>query len=145
RPAGLNRIGAGVGLPAGRGLSEGAPGAASRHVVLRGSNLSELFSLGRVPTSGDDVGCREVDVLAAKSFTTLDEDDLLIGVLASGAGFGDPLRRDPLLVRRDVRWGLVSSEMARSVYGVVVTVGEVDDAGTAEARRLIRERRLAEG
>jgi hypothetical protein len=35
--------------------------------------------------------------------------------------------------------------MARSVYGVVVTVGEVDDAGTAEARRLIRERRLAEG
>src|SRR5438445_6882136 len=69
RPAGLNRIGAGVSLPAGRGLSGGSPGAASRAVVLRGCDLSRLFSRGRVPTSGDELECREVEVLAAKSFT----------------------------------------------------------------------------
>jgi N-methylhydantoinase B len=145
RPAGLNRIGAGVSLPAGRGLSGGAPGAASYEVVLRGCNLGELFSQGRVPVTGEEVDCREVEVLAAKSFTTMDEGDLLIGVLASGAGFGDPLRRDPELVVRDVRDGLVSPEMARSVYGVVVAGGRLDEAGTAEMRRDVRALRLAEG
>jgi len=145
RPAGLNRIGAGVSLPAGRGLSGGSPGAASRAVVLRGCNLGELFSRGRVPISAEELDCREVEVLAAKSFTMMDEGDLLIGVLASGAGFGDPLRRDPGLVVRDVRWGLVSVEMARSVYGVVVAGRELDEEGTAAARRDLRERRLAEG
>jgi N-methylhydantoinase B len=145
RPGGLNRIGSGVSLPAGRGLSGGAPGAASRSVVLRGCNLSELFAQGRVPTSADEVDSREVEVLAAKSFSVLDEGDLLIGVMASGAGFGDPLRRDPGWVVTDVRKGLVSVEMARSVYGVVVARGELDGAGTTVARQAIRERRLAEG
>jgi N-methylhydantoinase B len=145
RPGGLNRIGSGVSLPAGRGLSGGAPGAASRNVILRGCNLRELFAQGRVPVSGDEVECREVDVLAAKSFSVLDEGDLLIGVIGSGAGFGDPLRRDPGRVVTDLRKGLVSVEMARSVYGVVMAGDELDEAGTTAARQDVRERRLADG
>lgn len=143
RPAGLNTIGSGVSLPAGRGLAGGQPGAAARNVILRGSNVRALLASGRVPLSGDEVACREVDVLAAKSFTFIDEDDLLIGVLAGGAGFGDPLRRDPDLVVRDVREGLVSAGLARSVYGVVVAGGQADGPATEAARRAIREERLA--
>ena len=41
-------------------------------------------------------------------------------VTGNGGGFGDPKRRDPDLVRRDVRNGLISAERAREVYGVTI-------------------------
>jgi N-methylhydantoinase B len=41
--------------------------------------------------------------------------------LPGGGGYGDPLERDPDLVRRDVEDGLVSQEHAREAYGVALT------------------------
>jgi N-methylhydantoinase B/oxoprolinase/acetone carboxylase alpha subunit len=140
RPAGLNTIGSGVSLPGGRGLSGGHPGGPSSNVVLRGSNVRALFAAGRVPAEADEIEA-EVDVLAAKSFTMIDEDDLLIGCTAGGSGYGDPLLRDAGLVERDVAMGLVSEEAARSIYGVVVRDAKATEAARAE----IRARRLEEG
>jgi N-methylhydantoinase B len=37
-----------------------------------------------------------------------------------GAGYGDPLRRDPVRVAGEVREGLLSAERARDVYGVAL-------------------------
>jgi N-methylhydantoinase B len=145
RPAGLNNVGSGISVPAGRGLSGASPGAAASSVILRGSNLDELFAAGRIPLSAEEVGSREVDVIAAKSFSTIDEGDLLIGVLASGAGFGDPLRRDPHSVVRDVHEGLVTEPRARSVYGVELVDGELDEAATLAMRERFRAERLAQG
>jgi N-methylhydantoinase B len=52
-----------------------------------------------------------------------------------GGGWGDPLERDPELVRRDVAEELVSVEAARRDYGVVITRdGQIDVAATKEAR-----------
>ncbi|REE99634.1 hydantoinase B/oxoprolinase family protein [Thermomonospora umbrina] len=58
-----------------------------------------------------------------------------------GGGWGDPLRRDPLAVARDVRDGKVSPEGARDDYGVVLTGGEVDEAATDDLRRRLSEAR----
>jgi len=53
-----------------------------------------------------------------------------------GGGFGDPLRRDPARVLRDVRDETVSREAARDVYGVVLTAdGKTVDAAATERRR----------
>jgi len=145
RPAGLNNVGSGISVPAGRGLSGAGPGAAARSVILRGSNIGELFAGGRVPLSGDEVEAREVEVIAAKSFSTIDEGDLLIGVLSSGAGYGDALRREPRRVADDVDAGLVSAERALSVYGVLIRDGVLDEQGTAAARERLRAQRLALG
>ena len=56
---------------------------------------------------------------------------------AGGAGFGDPLQRDPELVRRDVRDQKVSVDAARDCYGVVIdeTSGKVDHAATTRLRK----------
>ena len=54
---------------------------------------------------------------------------------------GDPLDRDPALVRRDVRLDKVSPAHAESAYGVVVRDGEVD----VEATRRLRARRAPHG
>lgn len=55
---------------------------------------------------------------------------------AGGGGWGDPRRRDPAAVARDVLDGIVSVEAARAVYGVAVDgrSGDVDEAATARLR-----------
>ncbi|MBS0562838.1 MAG: hydantoinase B/oxoprolinase family protein, partial [Proteobacteria bacterium] len=56
--------------------------------------------------------------LRTKGFQIIPDGDRLILQLAGGGGMGDPKQRDPALVARDVRDGLVSAEEAREVYGV---------------------------
>jgi N-methylhydantoinase B len=70
---------------------------------------------------------------------------VLVARAPAGAGYGDPLRRDPAAVAADVVGGLVSSEMARDAYGVVLAGGEVDHGATQSARDDERAARLAEG
>jgi len=67
---------------------------------------------------------RQVDALADAEPVTAGE---LIRIRTTGGGgWGDPLRRDPALVVRDVVWRKVSPEAALSAYGVVLT-GSTDD------------------
>jgi N-methylhydantoinase B len=52
-----------------------------------------------------------------------------------GGGYGDPLRRSPALVARDVGRGYYTVEQASALYGVVLRAdGAVDDAATAKLR-----------
>ena len=64
---------------------------------------------------------------------------------STGGGYGNPLDRDPELVRWDVREEIVSAEKARSVYGVVLnTEAEeyaVDWAETEKLRTQLKDRR----
>jgi len=69
---------------------------------------------------------------------------------AGGGGYGDPLERDPALVREDVADDYVSLERARKDYGVVLRVidadlaeYEVDEEATARERARIRRERRA--
>ena len=61
--------------------------------------------------------------------------------LASGAGWGDPLEREPAAVLADVRNGLVSRERAQADYGVVVRPDETLDLAATAAERQVRPRR----
>ena len=60
-----------------------------------------------------------------------------------GGGWGDPLRRDPELVLRDARDGLVSPEAAREIYGVVLDVAgrQVDNDATIDLRICLSQER----
>ena len=52
------------------------------------------------------------------SGVTLRTGDQVKILMPGGGGYGDPARRDPDLVRRDVEEGFVSVEAARTVYGL---------------------------
>jgi N-methylhydantoinase B len=56
--------------------------------------------------------------------------------LPGGGGFYPPWDRDPALVLKDVRQGLVSPESAREIYGVVLDLerGAVDQQATEDVR-----------
>jgi N-methylhydantoinase B len=61
--------------------------------------------------------------------------DRLILELPGGAGMGDPTTRDPILVARDVRDGLVSAANARALYKVALTEAfAVNEPETARIR-----------
>jgi N-methylhydantoinase B len=145
QPSTFQTLASGVSVPAGRGLSGGSPGVAASSKILRGSNIAELFARGRVPTSANELTAERVEVQEAKQFTLLEDGDVVVGVESGGAGYGDPLRRDAQAVLRDVQDGLVSIEIARAVYGVVVVDDVVDEPSTAAERDSVRERRRSEG
>lgn len=58
--------------------------------------------------------------------------DLVVVKTPGGGGWGNPLQRDSEMVRMDVLRGLVSIEMARGVYGVIMSGAdmEIDIAAT---------------
>ncbi|MBL8702730.1 MAG: hydantoinase B/oxoprolinase family protein [Alphaproteobacteria bacterium] len=65
---------------------------------------------------------------------TMKQGDVLRMNSPSGGGFGDPLKRDPAAVLRDVLDELLSAALARSAYGVVIRDGRVDEAATRAER-----------
>ena len=58
----------------------------------------------------------------------------LVCLGAGGGGFGDPRMRDPQLVLRDVRDGLITADLARETYAVAIKDGKVDETATLSLR-----------
>jgi N-methylhydantoinase B len=67
---------------------------------------------------------------------TVNAGDEMLFVTPSGGGYGDPLDRDPELVLEDCRLELISTDVAREVYGVVVDAERraVDPEATKRVR-----------
>jgi N-methylhydantoinase B len=73
--------------------------------------------------------------LAIKGLQIIPAGDRLIVEMPGGGGYGDPFARDPALVARDVRYGLIKPDQAEAEYGVVLTAeGEVNAAATHRRR-----------
>ena len=74
----------------------------------------------------------------------LERGDIVAMNPGGAGGYGDPLERDPSLVRQDVQEGLVSTEHARSAYGVVFRGDDpqVDPEATQAQRSLLRSQRV---
>jgi N-methylhydantoinase B len=70
---------------------------------------------------------------------TLREGDRLLMLSGGGGGYGDPLDRDPELVREDVLGRKISMSAAREDYGVVID--ERTHAVRADATQELRHRR----
>jgi N-methylhydantoinase B len=104
------------------GVNGGKPGGRARKLLIRADGSSEV--LGNK--------CEDVPVAAG---------DLLHFITWGGGGWGDPLQRDPNLVAREVRQGLVSRQGAHS-YGVVLE-GPDEDATVSLAETEAQRRHLA--
>ena len=62
----------------------------------------------------------EIKLLPSKITTYIPKNSTIIYKTPGGGGYGNPLERNPELVLKDVKWGLVSLEKAKSDYGVVI-------------------------
>ncbi|MCB5291020.1 hydantoinase B/oxoprolinase family protein [Arthrobacter sp. SO3] len=97
------------------GVKGGEPGSRGRKWIDRADGTTEVL-----PSKVHDV--------------SVGKDDVLHFVTWGGGGWGDPLSRDPELVCKEVRRGLVSAAGARR-YGVACSEDGELDAGATEALR----------
>src|SRR5262249_15800437 len=112
RPSMTNTMSSGVLVPGGRGLAGGMPGGSASTPILRGTDVRRLMAASRLPSAIEEIAAQQVDVQRPKQHSLVTVDDVLIGRVQGGAGYGDPLRRDPRRVATDVAEGLVSPEAA---------------------------------
>ncbi|MBN8873427.1 MAG: hydantoinase B/oxoprolinase family protein [Rhodospirillales bacterium] len=90
---------------------------------------------GGLEGSGGVVTLKSGAALRTKGFQIIPDGERLVLELPGGGGMGDPTTRDPALVARDVRDGLVSAANARALYKVVVSAEGVLDAAATTALR----------
>jgi N-methylhydantoinase B len=64
--------------------------------------------------SGEETKLLKIEQFAVKKGSRV------VTVTGGGGGYGDPLERDPEMVRADVMDGFVSREAARDTYGVII-------------------------
>ena len=105
------------------GVNGGAPGARARKILERADG-TQIIVANKL---------ENLRVVAG---------DQLHFITWGGGGWGDPLQRDPELVAREVREGLVTAQGARA-YGVVVS-DELDVAATTALRAEMTAHRPAE-
>lgn len=103
------------------GLYSGKEGGGSINVLHKGGGVEE--------------------VLPTMISTTMKGGEVLYHRQPGGGGWGDPLKRAPEAVARDVKNEKVSLHSARDLYGVVLdeATGEVDQAATRAQRKGMRE------
>ncbi len=125
-----------------QGMAGGLGASAVRFKVARNSNIEEKFKAGEMPSGVDEF---PNEVLKAKSENMLGGADIVYFGVPGGAGYGDPIKREPERVLENIKEGILSSEDALRFYGVVVKGGKVDKKATEAERRKVRETRLACG
>ena len=124
----------------GPGKYRGALGMSRQYRILADDAMVQVRSDRRVHQApgiwGGQPGRRsyaylnpdnENELLPSKWLRELKQGDVVRVELAGAGGYGNPLERDPEAVARDVRQGKLTSEHARSEYGVAI------DPGTQEA------------
>ena len=102
-----------------------------------------------MPETTEEIEQGEHYWIPAKSFDQVPTpDDVIVYSWAGAGGYGDPIERDPEMVREDVIAGRVPREWGTEAYGVVLS-GDgsgltVDATATEQRRHAIVEERLAE-
>ncbi|MFQ5912155.1 MAG: hydantoinase B/oxoprolinase family protein [Nitrospinota bacterium] len=124
-----------------QGFFGGYPGCNCGYILLRGGNIFDLLRGGSLPDDLKEVGGSKEPVVWGTH--DLKEGEILHAWVMGGGGYGDPLERDPELVRSDVNQGVVAVECAKEIYGVALNDHlEVDGEQTALLRQRMIEMRV---
>jgi N-methylhydantoinase B len=94
--------------------------------------------MGGGPGATGRLGLASGASLPVKGLHVIPPGDRLVVEMPGGGGYGDAFERDPTLVARDVRFGLIEPEQAAAQYGVVLTVGGEPDAEPTARLRAAR-------
>jgi len=122
-------------------LFGGFPPSTNRYTLKRGARALES---GNLPSKLTELP-GTVEYLPPKAFNILQQaGDVFVVAWAAAGGYGDPLERDPELVRQDILNGTVTATWAQEVYRIVVDSNlNIDHAATTRRRADRRAQRLA--
>ena len=138
--AGRHRGGFGQEMEFGvRGEDGGAPWTLS--AMYDRTRFPAPVMLGGGDGEAGSVGTASGKQLHPKRQQLIPAGERVILKLPGGGGYGDPLERDPELVRRDTEDGLISLAHAREAYGVVLIAEEACFSVEEEATERLRAER----
>ena len=128
----------------GLGICGGLPATGGYHWHATDTDVERWFEKGRLPGGPDELRrlAPHGDFVGVRIDNRLLPGDVFELFPNPGAGWGDPLTRQPRLVARDLAAGRVGPDDAFAVYGVVVDDAGAVDAAATDARRasLCRQR-----
>ena len=108
------------------GVEGGSNGAANSFTVIRDGEITQPSP---VPGKVSGFPLKTGDVVREET--------------AGGGGYGDPLKRDPELVRTDVAEGYLSVGEAAHRYGVMIDGDKVDTAATEAKRAALSKSKIS--
>src|SRR5262245_4642004 len=128
----------GAAIPTAPGLFGGFPACTNAYDFRRDTDILEQFRRRRMPGDIGEVKgveellqLRQIDIRQGPS-------DIYEVAFAAGAGYGDPLDRDPEAVRRDVENGDIARDTAQQVFHVALGGDDdnpsIDGPATAKLR-----------
>jgi N-methylhydantoinase B/oxoprolinase/acetone carboxylase alpha subunit len=151
-------------IVANHGMFGAYPTWPDRPSYASGTNVKELIEAGKPlvhergdpekPDLGERIEAATLETNLIAPFVTpeqLHEYDLVVHPISGAQAIGDPIERDPELVRLDLESGFTRDWVAEGVHGVVArrNVGSdewsVDQAATESKRKEIREARKQRG
>src|SRR5262245_37508976 len=129
----------GAAIPTAPGLFGGYPACTNAYDFRRDTDILRRFGARQMPGDIGEVDGQEELLQLRQIDIRQGPTDIYEVAFAAGAGYGDPIERDPEAVRVDVEIGDISRAAARDVFRVVL-VGDdenpsVDVAATAALRR----------
>ena len=127
--------------PSSLGMFGGYPAACNTRKLQKNANVLSQIEAGHLPVDiKGDLQSYPAKMTQPDSFGV---NDVYENGPSAGAGWGDPLEREPELVAEDVFYELVSEGAARDIYGVIVTKDrKLDEKATDKRRADIRAERL---
>jgi N-methylhydantoinase B len=129
-----------------KGLAGGYHGLALNLLQARNGRLGDAIAAGRWPGHRDQLEeiTGGLSRIGPREFIApLPPGDVIVVEHNAGAGYGDPLEREPERVRDDVELERVTRAAAARHYAVIIDdSGVVDVEATEQARARIREHRL---
>lgn len=132
----------GAEVPNSAGIFGGLPGAQIRQRMGRGVLTDTRQISSRRPNDLAELGGTWEEYGPKPGMTPMAAGDVFAVSWQGGGGVGDATVREPAVVADDVINGLVSSEQARAVYGVVIADGVVKEAETQAQRQKLRASRI---
>ena len=137
-------LSSGNATPTSTGMMGGYPGTTNEYKYVKNSDIQDRI---RSKTLIDDIAevAGEPVTLQLRQVNFEQTDTDVYSVVCSAAGgFGDPLDRDPELVKEDLEGFSVSLKGALDIYGVVIDpdTNELDNKATESLRVNIRKDRL---
>jgi N-methylhydantoinase B len=131
-------LSSGNAIPTSTGMMGGYPGAVNRYRFTRDSDVLDRMKRSELVHDISELhGVEETLQLRQQDFIQ-NPSDVYAVLWSAAGGFGDPLERDPAKVAVDVENGDVSSEAAKTIYGVVIG----DAEATERERNRLRHLRL---
>jgi acetone carboxylase alpha subunit len=136
----------------------GYPVSANYRYIVTNTNIAEAAAAGMPIPHGEGenpVKPEWIDLIKGKTIltdaatlsTNMKRHDLWLHLAGSAGGYGDPIERDPMLVREDLQLQRTTLRSAEKVYCVKIdpVTMEVDAEATNQLRNQRKAERLARG